>query len=104
MKVRRVRPRGDDWIAHLEPCPGVYVGATGETAEEALHHAAKLVHGALSNPAVQSVLPPGTMAAVALLRGATAAIRRGNLDEYLTTVPAHAARTVLKTLRKVLPW
>lgn len=104
MKVRRVNKRGDEWIAHLEPVVGCYIGATGPDPVEALHKASKLLDGALSQPAVQAALPPGTMAAVKLLRGATAALRRGNLDEYLTRIPQQAANTVVRTLRRVLPW
>ncbi len=104
MKVHRVRRHGNAYRAHLEPCDGFYVGATGDDAAQALHQASKVLDLALKNPVVRAALPPGTAAAVAALRGATAALQRGQLDEYLARAPAAAARVVSRTLRKVLPW
>lgn len=103
MKVR-TNKRGDAWCAHLEPIDGVYVGAAGPDAAAALHQAARLLDHALERPEVQSVLPPGTVVAVKLLRGATAAIRKGQLPSYLSSLPSGAASVVARTLRKVLPW
>lgn len=103
MKVR-TNKRGDAWCAHLEPIDGVYVGAAGPDAASALHQAARLLDHALERPEVQSVLPPGTLVAVKLLRGATAAIRKGRLPDYLSSLPSGAASVVTRTLRKVLPW
>jgi len=90
--------------AHIEPHPGTYVVAGGATAEEALHGAARLLDTALSNPVVAAALPPGTVAAVRLLRSATAAIRRGNLDDFLTHLAPAAVQSITRTLRRVLPW
>jgi len=103
MKVRTNR-RGDAWCAHLEPMEGVYIGAAGPDAAAALHQAARLLDHALDRPEVQAVLPPGTVVAVKLLRGATSAIRKGQLPAYLSSLPSGAASVVSRTLRKVLPW
>lgn len=104
MKIHRVRRRGDCYHAHVEPTDGFYVGATGDDAATALHQAVKVLDHALSNPVVAAALPPGTRVAIKALRGATAALKRGNLDEYLAKIPAQASRVVARTLRKVLPW
>jgi hypothetical protein len=88
----------------MEPVDGTYIVCGGDSPEEALHQASKLLDGALANPLIASVLPPGTVAAVKLLRGATAALRRGNLDDYMAALPAAALKSVSRTLRKVLPW
>src|SRR5688572_21168294 len=103
MRVKVSRRRGG-YEARMEPIDGTYVVCGGDDATSALHSAAKLLDGALNNPAVANILPPGTVAAVKLLRGATAAIRRGNLDDFMANVSKSAAKTVAKTLRKVLPW
>ena len=104
MKVHRVRRHGAGYRAHLEPADGFYVGAAGDDAAAALHQASKVLDLALRNPVVRAALPPGTATAVAALRGATAALQRGNLDEYLARIPSKAAKVVTRTLRKVLPW
>ena len=102
MKIR-TSPRGDGWCAHLEPLEGVYVGAAGPDAAAALHHAARLLDHALDRPELQAVMPPGTVAAVKLLRGATAALRRGSLPEFLDSVTPTQAKVVAKALRRALP-
>lgn len=104
MKVRIKRYSDDAYGAHLEPLDGVYVGAAGPDAAAALHQAARLLDHALERPEVQAILPPGTVVAVKMLRGATAALRKGNLDHYLSQVRPAAARAIRKTLRKVLSW
>lgn len=103
MKINRRRVR-EGWRYHLEPVPGLYVGATSDDAATALHSAAKMLDQALANPAVQAVMPPGTLAAAKILRGAAAAVRRGNLDEYMQRLPTAAAHSAVRLIRKVLPW
>jgi hypothetical protein len=103
MRVKTTR-RGNGYEARIEPIDGTYVVCGGDDATSALHSAAKLLDGALNNPTVANILPPGTIAAVKLLRGATAAIRRGNLDDFMASVSKGAGRAVARTLRKVLPW
>lgn len=100
----RVNRRGEAWCAHLEPLEGVYVGAVGADPSAALHQAARLLDRAIDRPELQSILPPGTIAAVKLLRGATAALQRGELRDFLENVAPKQARAVVKALRKVLPW
>jgi len=103
MKINRRRVR-EGWRYHLEPAPGLYVGATSDDAATALHNAAKMLDQVMSNPAVQAVMPPGTLAAAKILRGAAAAVRRGNLDEYVTKLPSAVASTAVSLIKKVLPW
>ena len=101
----KVNRRGDGrYSAHLEPVEGVYVGAIGADEAKALHQAARLLDRALDRPELQAVLPPGTIAAVKLLRGATAAIQRGELQHFLSDIAPKHARAVVNTLRKVLSW
>ena len=105
MRIHRVRRHSAGYYsAHVEPVDGFYVGATGDDAAAALHQAVKVLDTALKNPVVRAALPPGTAAAIAGIRGATAALMRGNLDEYLAAAPAAVAKVVTRTLRKVLPW
>jgi hypothetical protein len=103
MKVD-VKKRGGGYCAHLEPMDGVYIGAAGPTAATALHQASRLLSLAIDRPEVAAVLPPGTIAAVKILRGATAAIRRGQLTPYLRAMTPRRAREVARTLRRVLSW
>ena len=98
----RIRVNGNR--AQLEPLDGFVVGAAGEDAVAALHNASRLLDHVFEKPEVQALMPPGTVAAVRLLRGATAAIRKGELPKFLEAVPSRARRLVTRTLRKVLPW
>lgn len=107
MRARIRRHRSGGHHAHLEPMPGFYVGASGDSAEAALHSAAVALDHALSNPVVRAAMPPGTAATISLVRGAAAALRRGGLrglDAHLKRLPSKAAKHTLKVLRKVLPW
>lgn len=104
MRVHRVRRHRGHYQAHIEAAPGFYVGASGEDAAHALHQASKVLAIALKNPVVAAALPPGTPLAVAALRGAVAALRKGNLDDFMAAVPAKVGKVLSRTLRKVLPW
>lgn len=103
MKIK-IDKRGHAYCAHLEPIEGVYVGAAGPDAAAALHQASRLLSHAIERPEVQAVLPPGTMTAVMLLRGATAAMRKGQVQDFLASVTPKQAKSVARALKRVLSW
>lgn len=109
----RVRKHRGVYRAHIETGADgeLYVGALSDDPARAVNSAAKALARVVDHPAVAEILPPGTRATVALLRGASAALARGGpeaLAAYVRDgVPASARRAASKVasaLRKALPW
>jgi hypothetical protein len=83
---------------------GMYVGATGDDAAEALHKASGLAHELArqlaAHPELKALMPPQVQLALKAIKVAAWAARTGKLDEVARHLAPQAARVVARVLRR----
>lgn len=89
----------------VHPAPGMYIGAVGDDALQALHGASglaeELAKQLKAHPELQALMPPQVALALKAVRVAAWAARTGHLDSVAKNLAPQAARVVSRVLRKL---
>lgn len=86
---------GDGWKLELHLPGGLIAAGRGASKPEALHKAATFAKAALSSPAVQAALPPGTMPAVTVALGIA---RSPSMRKVVSDYGPRGARKLAKAI------
>jgi hypothetical protein len=89
----------------VHPAPGVYIGAVGDDASQALHSAAglaeKLSEALSEHPELRALMPPQVQLALKTVRIAAWAARNGHLEDVAKKLGPKAAHTIARVLKAV---